>query len=68
MAELRTTTGQRLAIAYDPRSNAMLFFESDWFAEPFRTTGVPHKLTAIKARRVALVPATRRTIHAPRAA
>ena len=68
MAELRTTTGQRLAIAYDPRSNAMMFFESDWFAEPFRTTGVPHRITTVVARRLALVPSTRRTIRRPRAA
>ena len=43
MQELRTTTGQRVTISYDPRSNALTFTETDWFADPLRSTGVPVK-------------------------
>lgn len=38
---MRSTTGQALAIHYDPSSNTIAFVEDDWFAEPVRTTSVP---------------------------
>jgi hypothetical protein len=43
MQELRTTTGQRVTVSYDPASNALIFTETDWFADPIRSTGVPVK-------------------------
>ena len=43
MQDLRTTTGQRVTISYDPTRNALIFHETDWFAEPTRSTGVPAK-------------------------
>lgn len=43
MQELRTTTGQRVTITYDPKSNALTFTETDWFADPIRSTAVPEK-------------------------
>jgi hypothetical protein len=43
MPELRTTTGQRVTISYDPRNNALTFTEIDWFADPLRSTGIPEK-------------------------
>lgn len=41
--ELRTTTGQRVRISYDPTTDALTFHEMDWFADPLRSTGVPVK-------------------------
>ena len=43
MQELRTTTGQRVLINYDPTRNALTFRETDWFAEPLRSSAVPVK-------------------------
>ncbi|MDP1730831.1 MAG: hypothetical protein Q8L54_06555 [Devosia sp.] len=43
MQDMRTTTGQRVSISYDPSTNALIFREEDWFAEPIRSTGVPAK-------------------------
>lgn len=43
MRELRTTTGQGLTIAYDPLTNALVFCEADWFADPLRSTAMPAK-------------------------
>ena len=43
MQDLRTTTGQRVIISYDQTRNALTFCETDWFAEPMRSTGVPVK-------------------------
>lgn len=43
MQELRTTTGQRVIISYNQASNALTFQETDWFAEPLRSTSVPVK-------------------------
>jgi hypothetical protein len=40
MQELRTTTGQRIRIAYDPSRNALTFSEDDWCPDPFRA-GAP---------------------------
>lgn len=37
----RSTTGQALAIRYDAQSNTIIFDEDDWFAEGFRSGGVP---------------------------
>jgi hypothetical protein len=48
MQELRTTTGQRVTIAYDPKSNALIFTETDWFADPIRSTGVPVKSQSVR--------------------
>lgn len=65
MQELRTTTGQRVTISYDPRSNALTFVETDWFAEPLRSTSVPVKTQAsrpLNPRNVIALP--RRTRRA----
>lgn len=43
MQALRTTTGQRVLISYDPTRNALTFRETDWFAEPLRSSAVPVK-------------------------
>jgi hypothetical protein len=48
MQELRTTTGQRVVISYDPTRNALTFSETDWFAEPIRSTGVPVKSHSVR--------------------
>ena len=39
----RSTTGQALAIRYDARSNTIIFAEDDWFADGFRSSGVPER-------------------------
>lgn len=49
MQELRTTTGQRVIISYDQTRNALTFRETDWFADPLRSTGVPVKSETIRA-------------------
>jgi hypothetical protein len=36
MQELRTTSGQRITIGYDPTANTLIFREEGWYAEPFR--------------------------------
>jgi hypothetical protein len=51
MQELRTTTGQRVTIAYDAKSNALIFTETDWFADPIRSTGVPVKSQSVRRLR-----------------
>jgi hypothetical protein len=48
MQELRTTTGQRVTITYDPTRNALTFTEADWFADPLRSTGVPVKSQSVR--------------------
>jgi hypothetical protein len=48
MQELRTTTGQRVRISYDPASNQLTFQETDWFADPLRSTGVPVKSRTVR--------------------
>lgn len=63
MQELRTTTGQRVRISYDPASNALTFHETDWFADPIRSTGVPVKSDIVRPlapRNVVALPARRR--------
>lgn len=47
MPELRTTTGQRVTISYDPKINALTFIETDWFADPIRSTAMPGKSPAV---------------------
>ena len=64
MQELRTTTGQRVTISYDPRSNALTFTETDWFADPLRSTGVPVKTRIVRplgGRNVVALPSRRPT-------
>jgi hypothetical protein len=48
MQDLRTTTGQRVSISYDPSINALIFREHDWFADPIRSTGVPVKSAIVR--------------------
>ena len=40
---VRTTTGQNIALRYDPATNAIVFDEDDWFAVTFRSSAVPPK-------------------------
>ena len=48
MQDLRTTTGQRVSVTYNPQSNTLTFREEDWFAEPIRSTGVPGKSRIVR--------------------
>lgn len=48
MQDLRTTTGQRVAICYDPTRNALTFREIDWFADPLRAGGAPEKSLSVR--------------------
>lgn len=48
MQDMRTTTGQRVSISYDPSTNALIFSEQDWFADPIRSTGVPVKSAIVR--------------------
>jgi hypothetical protein len=48
MQDMRTTTGQRVSISYDPSTNALTFREEDWFADPIRSTGVPVKSAIVR--------------------
>ena len=67
MQELRTTTGQRVRVSYDPSSNALIFHETDWFADPIRSTGVPvksHIVRSLDARNVVTLPTRRRVRRA----
>jgi len=48
MQDMRTTTGQRVSISYDPSTNALIFRELDWFADPIRSTGVPVKSAIVR--------------------
>jgi hypothetical protein len=41
MAELRTTSGQRISIGYDPTANTLIFQEEGWHAEAFRNSEAP---------------------------
>lgn len=38
---MRSTTGQALAIRYDPASDTVAFVEDDWFAQGHRASAVP---------------------------
>jgi hypothetical protein len=62
MQELRTTTGQRVTVSYDPASNALIFTETDWFADAIRSTGVPVKSQIVRplgGRKVLTLPRRR---------
>ena len=48
MQELRTTTGQLVTISYDPKTNALIFTETDWFADPIRSSAVPVKSRIVR--------------------
>jgi hypothetical protein len=48
MQELRTTTGQLVRISYDPKTNALIFTETDWFADPIRSSAVPVKSRIVR--------------------
>lgn len=48
MQDMRTTTGQRVFVSYDPSTNALIFREEDWFADPIRSTGVPAKSRIVR--------------------
>jgi hypothetical protein len=37
MQDLRTTSGNRITIGYDPAANTMIFREEGWHAEAFRS-------------------------------
>lgn len=41
MQDLRTTTGQRMSIGYDPTANTLIFREAGWHADAFRLEGTP---------------------------
>lgn len=59
MQDLRSTTGQRVQISYDPTRNALMIRETDWFAEPLRSTGMPFKSEVARplvARDVVAIP------------
>jgi hypothetical protein len=63
MQELRTTTGQRVTISYDPKTNALTFREIDWYADPLRSTGVPITSSIVRPlppRNVIALPKRRR--------
>ena len=65
MQELRTTTGQRVRISYDPANNQLTFQETDWFADPLRSTGMPvksHIIRPLGARNVVALT-TRRKVR-----
>ncbi|MDB5542352.1 MAG: hypothetical protein JWQ89_4079 [Devosia sp.] len=49
MSHMRSTTGQVLAIRYDPQSNTIAFVEDDWFAEGSRAGSVPPR-TVVRQR------------------
>lgn len=62
MQELRTTTGQRVRVSYDPKRNALIFHETDWFADPIRSTGMPvtsHIVRPPEVRNVVTLPTRR---------
>lgn len=64
MQELRTTTGQRVSFTYDPIHNALTISETDWFADPLRSTGVPVKSQIVRdlhPRNVVALPQRRVT-------
>lgn len=41
MQDLRTTSGQRMSIGYDPAANTLIFREEGWYADHFRSSGAP---------------------------
>lgn len=41
MQDLRTTSGHRITIGYDPKANTLIFREDGWYAEAFRTGDEP---------------------------
>ncbi len=64
MQELRTTTGQLVTVTYDPRSNALIFTEMDWFADPIRSSALPVKSRIVRplgGRNVVSLPPRRAT-------
>ena len=64
MQELRTTTGQRVRISYDPARNQVTFHETDWFADPIRSSAVPVKSRIVRplgGRNVVSLPPRRAT-------
>jgi hypothetical protein len=69
---MRTTTGQRVSISYDPSTNALIFREEDWFADPLRSTGVPVKSAIVRRPDIdnvtRLTPRPRRPHGKPKAA
>lgn len=48
MQDMRTTTGQRVSISYDPSTDVLIFREQDWFADPIRSAGVPVKSAIVR--------------------
>jgi hypothetical protein len=68
MQELRTTTGQRVRVSYDPSSNALIFHETDWFADPIRSTGIAVKSHIVRSQDVRNVVQLRRQARPNRAA
>jgi len=41
MQDLRTTTGQRISIGYDPAANTLTFREEGWHPDMFRSGDAP---------------------------
>lgn len=41
MQDMRTTSGHRITIGYDPAANTLTFREEGWHAEAFRTGEEP---------------------------
>ncbi len=56
----RSTTGQSLAIRYDPQTNTLTFVENDWFAEGFRS-GLGHGESRLRPA----IPARRPKLRRP---
>lgn len=72
MPEMRTTTGQRISIGYDPAANVLVFREEGWHAEAFRTGDAPvttrlarpigtAAVARLRRRRTGPMPALRRS-------
>jgi hypothetical protein len=60
MQELRTTTGQRIRIAYDPSRNALTFHEDDWCPDLIRAAASKsHAIRPLTGARVVALPARR---------
>jgi hypothetical protein len=66
MQELRTTTGQRIRIAYDPSRNQLTFHEDDWCADPLKSTGAPVKSSIVRPLSGPTVVALRTRCARPR--
>ena len=65
MQELRTTTGQRIRIGYDPMRNQMIFEEDDWCASPLQSTAMPVKSAIVRPVGSGLVVKLRRRSSRP---